>query len=252
MKISEIVDLARRKSKTNTTTFSDRDMLLYFKAKVPQFQADIEKVNEDYMGSIDVRDLRVTGEGTYVDEGETYPSREYNLPVDLIPRIKFVQAKLDGINWLRLEEYDINDIKIPFKEEYIKETFNNTSGVAGYTIFRGSLFLLCGEIEEAVVGGLELFGYSYSELPDARVVANSSDDVDLELYGIPKSMHELLATALCIEYKSNLETPVQTTQDEQLFPITYTEKLKSLRKLNRGKEISFSRPEDGFDGGFNL
>ena len=40
MRLTEVIDLARRKSKTNSSTFSDSDMLLYLKAKIPQFQSD--------------------------------------------------------------------------------------------------------------------------------------------------------------------------------------------------------------------
>ncbi len=252
MRITEIIDLARAKSKTNTTTFSNIHMLLYFKAILPQFQDDIEKANEDYMGSIETRDLRATGTGVYTFEGAEYPTREYNLPNDMIPRIKFVQAKLNGVDWIRLKEYDMNEIKIPFKEEYIKETFNNLYGVAGYEIFRGSLFLLTGEIENDVTDGLELFAYSYTQIPDTLPEAKSDADVDLSMYGIPESMQELFAIALSKEWKNNLEVPVPLTEQEQLFPIVYKEKLRGLKKLNRDKELTFAKPADGYGKGFNL
>ena len=252
MRITEVIDLARRKSKTNSTTFSDRDMLLYLKAKIPQYQSDIEQTNEDYMGSIEFRDLRATGDGTYVDGGESYMTREYNLPHDMINRLKFVTAKLDGENWIRLKQYDLNEIKIPFEEPNILDRFYNTEGIAGYEIFRGSLFLLCGEIEEDVPNGLKLWSYSYTAIPDTIPVAGSEDDLDLDLYGIPEIMHELLATALSMEWKSNLETPVPLTSMEQNYYILYEKALRSLRSLDRDQELQFSKPEDGYANGFNL
>lgn len=252
MKITEVVNLARRKSKTNSATFSDSDILLYLKAKIPQFQSDIEQVNEDYMGSIEFRDLRATGDGSYVDGGETYMTREYNLPNDMINRLKFVSAKLDGENWIRLKQYDLNEIKIPFEEDNILNMFNNLEGTAGYEIFRGSLFLLTGEIEEAVEGGLKIWTYSYSALPTEIPVAGSDDDVDLDVYGIPETMHELLAVALGLEWKSNLETPAPLTSMEQNYYILYEKALRSLRAMDRDQEVQFSRPEDGYNNGFNL
>lgn len=252
MRITEVIDLARRKSKTNSSTFSDSDMLLYLKAKVPQYQTDIEQVNEDYMGSIEFRDLRATGDGTYEDGGETYLSREYNLPIDMIPRLKFVTAMLDGENWIRLKQYDLNEIKIPFEEDRILGMFNNTEGVAGYEIFRGSLFLLTGEIEEAVSNGLKLWTYAYAPLPNTIPVAGSDEDYDLDLYGIPEVMHELLATALSLEWKSNLETPAPLTSMEQNYYILYEKALRSLKSLDRDQEVQFDRPVDGYDNGFNL
>ena len=252
MRITEIINLARRKSKTNSATFSDADMLLYLKAKIPQFQSDIEQTNEDYMGSIEFRDLRATGDGTYIDDGSTYLSREYNLPTDMIPRLKFVSAKLDGESWIRLKQYDLNDIKIPFEEANILENFDNSEGIAGYEIFRGSLFLLTGEIEEDIDNGLKIWTYSFSALPATIPVASSEQDVDLDVYGIPETMHELLATALCIEWKSNLETPVSLTLAEQNYYALYEKALRSLRALDRDQEIQFSRPHDGYSNGFNL
>jgi len=252
MRITEVINLARRKSKTNSATFSDADMLLYLKAKIPQFQSDIEQTNEDYMGSIEFRDLRATGDGTYTDSGTTYLSREYNLPTDMIPRLKFVSAKLDGENWIRLKQYDLNNIKIPFEEANILSTFNNTEGIAGYEIFRGSLFLLTGEIEEEIENGLKIWTYSFSALPATIPIAFSEQDIDLDMYGIPETMHELLATALCIEWKGNLETPVPLTLAEQNYYALYEKALRSLKALDRDQEIQFARPEDGYNRGFNL
>jgi len=252
MRITEVINLARRKSKTNSATFSDADMLLYLKAKIPQYQSDIEQTNEDYMGSIEFRDLRATGDGSYTDDGETFLSREYNLPTDMIPRLKFVTAKLDGENWIRLKQYDLNDIKIPFEEDNILSKFNNTEGIAGYEIFRGSLFLLTGEIEEDITDGLKIWTYSFSALPATIPVVNSTQDVDLDVYGIPETMHELLATSLCIEWKSNLETPVPLTITEQNYYALYEKALRSLRALDRDQEVQFSRPADNYGKGFNL
>jgi len=252
MRISQVIDLARRKAKANATTFSDRDMLLYMKAKLPIFQTEIEKVNEEHMGTMETRDLRATGDGTYEFEGSTYLSREYSLPVNLIPRIKFIQAKLDGVNWLRLVHHNLDDYKIPIKEDYIKELFSNNIGIAGYDIFRGSIILLTGEIEEDIIGGLEIWAYAYTDIPDITITPLSDEDVDLEVYGIPDNMHDLFATALCMEWKQNLESPVPLSMDEQAFPILFEKQIRNLRKMNRDRDLIFKRPADNYGDGYNL
>lgn len=253
MKITDIVSLARKKSKTNTTTFPDADMLLYIKTKLPQFQADIEEVNEDYMGSIEFRDLRATGTtGTYEDTGVTYLSREYNLPSDMIPRIKYVSAMLNGSDWIRLRQYDLNDVKIPFEEARILERFTNDEGIAGYEIFRGSLFLLTGEIKNAVDDGLKIWTYSFSSLPASIPVAGGEGDVEFDTYGIPETMQELFALALSMEWKSNQDVPVPFSGAEQNFYALYAKSLQSLKSTDRSNEITFERPVDRYDNGFNL
>jgi len=252
MRITDICSLARKKSKTNAITFPDSDMLLYIKSKLPQFQVDIEEVNEDYLGSVEFRDLRATGTGTYTDGGETYLTREYNLPSDMIHRLKYVSAKLNGVDWIRLKHYDLNDIKIPFEEDRILQRFNNNEGVAGYEIFRGSLFLLTGKIENAVSDGLKIWAYSFSEVPTSIPVAGSDEDVEFDLYGIPEPMQELFALALSMEWKSNQEIPVPFSAQEQNFYALYANELQSLKGLDRSKEIVFERPVDKYDNGFNL
>jgi hypothetical protein len=255
MTITDIVSLARKKSKTNSTTFPDSDMVLYIKAKLPLFQADIEDVNEDYMGSIEYRDLRATGDdGTYTDGGETYLSREYNLPSDMISRLQNVYAKLDGEDWTWLKHYREETLQMPIEEDNILENFSNELGVAGYFIFRGSLFLLTGEIEDAVTDGLKLWDYAYSSEISSIPEAASEDDVDLTTYGIPRTLHEVFAVALSAEWKNNQDVPIPLTAEEQTYYAIYSTKdrFEQLKDMHRGDELSFSLPADGYDNGFNL
>jgi len=252
MRITDVVNLARKKVKANSTTFSDSDMLLYIKAKLPIFQTDIEAVNEDYFGSIEYRDLIATGTGvTTVDEVEVL-TREYNLPSDMIPRLNRVYAKLDGSNWIALKEYDEVDISVPFKEDNIKSRFDNSEGIAGYHIFRGSLFILSGEIEEDIENGLEIWTYAFTSIPGSIPTAGSDDDVEMEVYGIPESLQELFAVALGMEWKSNQAVPIPFNSSEANFYALYDKELKKLKGLNRSREIAFEKPRNSYDNGFNL
>ena len=251
MRVTDIFSLARKKSKTNTTTFPDTEMLLYTKAKLPIFQADIEEVNENYMGSIEYRDLIATSTGTYEDGGETYLTREYNLPADMIPRLGKVYAKLDGTNWTLLKYYDLQEAGI-LEETNILQKFSNAEGIAGYTIFRGSLILLTGEIEATVTGGLKIWTYSFSSVLTEVPSVGAAGDVEFEIYGIPETMQELFAVALSLEWKSNQERPIPLTYAEQNFYPLYQEALESLKGIDRSREIKFSRPSDDYDNGFNL
>lgn len=254
MRITEVVSLARKMSRTNENTFPNDEMLLYIKADLPIFQADIESVNEDYMGSIEYRDLRATGTGTYVEDGETYLTREYNLPTDMINRLQNVYAKLDGQNWIWLRHYREETLKIPFEEKNILAIFNNTQGIAGYIIFRGSLFLLSGEIKQPVPSGLKLWDYSYSSEISAIPQAGSEEDKDLTYYGIPKTLHKVFAVALSAEWKSNQDRPIPLTPEEQMYYSIYCAKdrIKELRDMNRGDELTFPLPENDYNNGFNL
>lgn len=255
MRITDIVGLARQKSKTNDSTFSDTEVLLYIKAKLPIFQADIEAVNENYNGSIEYRDLIATDEGTYVSEATTYLTREYNLPSDMIPRLGKIYAKLDGTNWVLLRSYSLQEAGIQ-EEDNIKGKFSNVGGTdmgsAGYCIFRGSIFLLTGEIEDTVTSGLKIWTYSFQSVPTEIPTAGSGDDVEFDVYGIPETLQEIFAVALSLEWKSNQERPIPLTFMEQSYYTLYTKQLNSLKGLDRSKEIKFERPNDNYDNGFNL
>lgn len=255
MKISDIVSLARIGSKTNTSTYPDTQMLLNIKAMLPTYQQDVEGVNENYMGSIEHRDLRATGTGTYVDTGVTYLSREYNLPSDMIPRIGKVYAKLDGTNWILLRSYDLAEVGV-LEEANITDTFTNNEGKsfgsAGYMIFRGSLFLLTGEITSAVTAGLRIWTYSFADALTAIPVAGSGDDVEFDTFGIPEPLHEIFAIGLSRKWKSSQEIPVPLSAEEQEYYVLYGSRIEKLKGLDRSKEIQFERPADKYDNGYNL
>ncbi len=244
--------LARSNSGSNSVTFDDAKMLLYFKAIVPQYQADIEKVNEGYMGSIEHRNLRATGDGTWTQDADVRLTREYNLPTDMLDRLDHVYARLDGINWIPLIDYDRTDIKMPFKEDNIKARYSNDEGSAGYTIFRKALFLLCGEILEEVTDGLEIWTYTFPPLFTAIPEVDSINDKEMDTYGIPEQLHKILAMDLSIQWKNDRVTPIPLNKDEQLRDVQYKERMKNLKGLNRSKIMSFERPKDGYDNGFNL
>lgn len=253
MRTTDIVGLARQQTRTNTTTFPDTQMLLYIKALLPQYQADIEGVDEDYQGSIEFRDLVATGTGyTTDDNGDTIYTREYNLPSDMIHRLKNVSAMLDGVNWTFLKNYELNSFKMPFEEDRILSKFSNEEGIAGYEIFRSSLFLLTGEIENDVSNGLKIWTYAFTACPASIPAVGSDDDVEFDLYGVPEVFHELFAMALSIKWKSSQEVPVPLSVEEQNYFALYNGKLGKLKGLDRSAEKIFQRPADPYDNGFNL
>lgn len=248
MRVVDIVSLGRKKCGTNSSTLTDADALLYLKAKMPVYQSDVEAVNQGHMGSIEKRDLKATGNGIWTDSGTDYLTREYNLPADMIPRIDHVYACLDGTNFIELKEYQGIDSNVPFKETNIKERYTNDEGIAGYRIFRGSIMLLCGEIENDVTDGLEIWVYSFPDL--SELTATSTNQMDL--YGIPESMHELMAIDLSIEWKSNRDKPLKLTADEILRDTKYNKELKKLKGMNRSGEVTFNKPRDSYNNGFGL
>lgn len=251
MRITDVLALARDNCGANENSFSNAKAVLYLKAIVPTFQADIEGVDEQYMGSIEYRDLRATGDGTYVDTGVTYLSREYNLPTDMIPRLAKVHAKLDGTNFMPMKRYSFQNIEVPLEEDLIQQEYPSIVNKAGFTIFRGSLFILSGEIETTIVNGLKIWTYAFSSEISTIPAVGSDDDVDLQVFGIPETLHGLLATALSLKWRGNHPTPLPLTPEEQNYYALYGKALAGLKGLDRGKEIIPAQPLDRYNNGFN-
>jgi len=115
MNYQKFASLVRYYTKTNSTTFTDAEMLIL--ANI--FKEDIaglisKEVGEDYFGLRFERDL-IAGQ------------REYDLPSEVMSRIKYLEAKLDGTDWERLSEVDLTEYERTTDEATILLNFSDQS-----------------------------------------------------------------------------------------------------------------------------
>jgi hypothetical protein len=221
--------LTRLYTKTNSTTFPDADILTYaniFKDDICSFVA--KEVGEDYFGLRFERDLIAN-------------QREYDLPGEIMGRIKYLEAKLDGTEWSHLRETDLSVYGRTTDEDTIQEIYADRD--PEFDIFDQSIFILSGDAIIDVTDGLLLWCIIYPE-----DIANLSGTDDMSVppddytHGIPKQFHELLARRVSIAYKSSKDRPIPLSEKEKLYEVDLAEAINSLKDTNLDRETIPSRP----------
>lgn len=218
----EVANLARYRTRTSTQNFPDAEMLVYANTYLYEFANAINDANEDYFGSISTANL-VAGQ------------REYTLPADLLNRFKAIECNFTGEDnaWIRLKEFDISSLNRPTSETEIVANFANQANHSFYDLYRESIFVYSGAIDD-VIGGLKL--YSFSEPQEWADVTDNTTDISTPptstTHGLPRAFHELLARRISIEFKNNAQKPLALSQLEQLFDFDFQKALNSIKHKN--------------------
>ena len=229
---------------TNSTIFSDANLIDLINRKKIEIAKAVESADEDYFGTFELDNLKATSTTDFT-------LREYPLPNDWLEQIKGVEAKPDGTNWLRLLPFDYNMYERTTDEATILNNFSNNQGEAYYDLFRGSIWLYTGEIEEEVVNGIKLYGFVY---PDD--VDDLENETDLSVpsstgAAIPQSFHDLWLDACVIEWKSSHDKPLPLTEREMLYQVNLDAAVRQLRGTNKDYGIEVGLPDTNDNDGYN-
>jgi len=150
MNYSKFATLVRYYTKTNSTTFSDADILTLANIFKDDIAGLISKeVGEDYFGLRFERDL-IAGQ------------REYDLPAELMTRIKYLNAKLDGTNWERLKETDLSTYGQAMDEATIEAQYADKD--PEFDIWDNSIYILSGRPIIDVTDGLRLWAIVFQAI----------------------------------------------------------------------------------------
>lgn len=231
MLFTEFASLVRYYTKTDSTTFTDANIVLLANTFKDRMADEILSVNEDYFGLEELADLEVN-------------EREYPLPADCIG-LKLVEAKLDGTNWKRLDEADYNLETFTTDEAAIVAAFANRN--PAYELFRGSLWILSDAAIAAVTDGLKIHCFVY---PAKFTTANLSSSTEMSAhptvtsFGWPRQFHELLARRVAIAYKQNRDKPLALNDFERNFAQDFAMALESIRNVNLDRSVRATTPAD--------
>lgn len=226
--------LVRYYTGTNSTTFTDAEMLKMVNPYKDDIAAQIVLRNEDYFGMLFTRNLAAD-------------RREYAMPDEILNSIKYVEAKLDGTNWSHLTEFDINSYKRPTDEANILLNFSTLEPM--YDIFRRSLWLYTGSAITAVTGGLKLYAIIYpADITDLTSNTDMSVDPTETSHGFPRQFHELLARRVSIGYKSSLDKPRKLSAKEITYEVDLERALNAITGGNQDRSVIATVPyDDGQD-----
>lgn len=231
---AQFASYIRLKTKTNSTTFSDADILVYANIVKDDIAKEVTKANEDYFGIELLRDLKV---------GE----RKYLFPTYLMNQMKFLQAKLDGTNWVTLEEFDVTSYERPTDEDSIRANFVGKK--PAFDIFGNEIAIYSDSAIIDVTGGLKLWAIIYpADLSSLSGTGDMSINPSLTSFGMPRQLHKVWATKVIIEYKSSKEKPIPLSEQELSVDKDLTDAINSLKLQNLDRGVVATVPNNDNNG----
>ncbi|MBU2025329.1 MAG: hypothetical protein ABIC19_00635 [Patescibacteria group bacterium] len=220
---------------TDDDEFPQADKLILLNIYKDDIAKEIVKRNEDYFGMVFTRNL-------------VADQREYGLPENILNNLKFTEAKIDGTNWKRLDEFDLNQYKRPTNEDEITSQFAGKN--PGFDIFRNSLWIYSEESIIDVSGGLKLWAITYpADIEDlTSTIDMSIDPVDGEgnIYssGFPRQFHELLGRRVTIHWKGSQDRPVSLNEKELSYEMDLEKALDAITGMNLDRSVVGSVTKD--------
>lgn len=237
---AKLAALIRYKTKTNSTTFTDADMLPLVNTFKDEIASQIVERNAGYFQVPIVFDLVAN-------------VREYGWPDDLLNRMAKLELKFNTADTVRYPATYVKDYRGSEAESDITGRYYNSQGGFAYTIRRRAVFILSGTIP-AVTGGGRLLYYAF---PVDLTVLNGTTDLSVDpsttTFGFPRQFHELLARRVSIEFKSAQPKPLPLSRHELNYENDLKLALDAIAHVDESAEIigdSLSAQDTG-DNGFN-
>lgn len=239
MTAKDFADLVRFRTKTDTTTLTNADLLL------------VMNLEKDNIGRDIVNNVRKTFFNITTTDSLVADQRNYDLTeADFVMGVSRVEAKLDGTNWLKLLPFDEANFDLPLSETMITNTFSNNQDDCYFDFRRGEIWIYSGTIT-SVTDGLR---YNWFTFP-ADIADATEDTVDLATHasatahGVPKQMHAVWIDRVVVYIKTSGDKDVQLTERERNVEYHYEKALRTLRDLkpNEFADIDESNNDEGFD-----
>jgi len=236
---TQLAAIIRQKTKTNATTFTDAEILLYVNAFKDEIASLIVERNNGMFLIPATFDL-------------VADQREYGLGDDTLNRIQKLEIKFASGD-SRFPSTNIKDYSRSESESEIIQNFNNNEGGFAHTIRRRALFILSGTII-AVTDGGRLWAHIYpADLANLTGSTDLSIDPTTTSFGFPRQFHELLARRVGIEYKGSQPKPIKLNAFDLNYEKDLEKQLNAVAHVDNSQEIiadelpSEDTGNDGFD-----
>lgn len=225
----EFANLIRLRTRRNSLTLTDADILTYMATHMDSISAEIIKANEDYFGFREKRNL-------------VADKRNYSFDAEMLSQMKYLQMKI-GDDWFVIKEQDINYIGIKTDEQSIQTAWKGKD--PAFIIFGKEIILLTEDAIEDTEDGLNLWSIVYpnhlTELTGTTDISIPESTVEC---GFPRQFHELLATAVVIDWKGSQDKAIPLTPKELDYSNELVRKINSIKGMNLDRSIEFNPPYD--------
>jgi len=232
MSPADLSAYVRLKTRTNSTTLTNADLLILTNVVIDDVIARALEVDEDIF-------LVPTYMNLVLNQ------REYPLHSNILSRIKRVEGKLDGTNYIKLFSFDLLDHDKPVTgEANITSNFSNDEGEAYYDIMRKALWVYSGSIT-AVTDGLRIWVNTWpSLLTDMTSSTAMETDPSTTAHGIPRELHKVIATGVIIEWKGSREKSIPLNERELKWEFSLEKAIQVLKKSTYDREIIGNLPDN--------
>lgn len=237
MLYTEFATYVRWLTKTNSTTFTDVDLVAVANATIEQFSQEIAKVNEDYFGMVFFRDL-VAGQ------------RDYSFPTEICNNMKRLEISIAGdmdansnLIYKNADEFDLNLYQHSTDESTILTQFNGKN--PAFELYGQSIWIYSGESIIDVPSGLKLWAIIY---PQKIATADLATAVEMEVskvstsFSLKRQFHRLLALKISIQWKGSRDKPIPLSRDELTFDNQFQDAVESIRGMNLDRAFTATVP----------
>lgn len=240
---TQVAALVRKRTRTNSTTFTDADMLVDVNIFKDEISSMIVERNSGYFLIPSTFDLVAN-------------QREYSFDDGLLSRIHKVELKFAAAD-SRFPATFIKDYGGSETESEIVKLFSNaynsfetesggvSKGAAGfaYTIRRRGIYVLSGTIIAVTAGG-HMWWHKYpADLANLTGTTGLEVDPSTTTFGFPRQFHELLARRVGVEYKGRQPKPIPLNAMELRFEKDLETQLAAISHIDNSGELIAELPE---------
>ena len=234
---TELAALIRYNTKTNSTTFTNTDMLPLVNVYIKEIAAKIVELNLGY--------FLIPATFSLVAN-----QREYGFPDEMLSRMQKLEIKFSSSD-SRFPAQFIKDYRGSETESEIVKSYSNEPDGFAYTIRRRAVLILSGTIS-AVTSGGRLW---YHQYPAALANLTGSTELDIDptttTFGFPRQFHLDLANLVSRHYKDNKPRRIPLSDAEKNVDVNIRIHLSEISKIDNAAEYigeGLPATETGHDG----
>jgi len=231
---AELATHVRYKTRTNSTTFTDVQMLPLLKFRRDEITRRLLEADENL--------FKVTYSENLVANQRQYPFQNDFL------RLHKVEAKLDGTNFIVLKEIHLGAHDKPTDETNITYRFANLEGEACYEKIHQGIYIYSGTITLVTNGLKTKYAKEATVITDLASATDMADAINNTSHGLPKAVHELLARGVIIDYKESREKPIPLSERELKYEVDLQKAIESIKHGNLDREVIGQLPDQSDRG----
>lgn len=231
---AEAATYIRQITRTDSTTFTNAEILVLLNVAKDDIAGKIIKANEDYFGVPATTNL-------------VADQREYPIADDILGNLKRIEVAFatdTPLVYIPIKEMDQTSYKKGSGEVAIVANFGNNEGEAFYDIFRKAITIYSGTII-SVTAGIKIWYMHYpADFSDLTNEVDMSVDPSTTKAGFPRPLHELLCRKVSMMFKTSKEAPIPFTESELSYKLDLPEAIETLKGMNLDREVQGSIPDE--------